>query len=496
MAEYTLGVGAQPSIQNIITIGLKKVTSIEGAPPALRGYSGGLEIVATRESTEAKFERYVIRVSSDHAEIDQLVGAVEGLGDACAHTEEDGVHIFECPAPGSDDTDAGLKAVDTLSQQFKLPEIWHFEGADYPTEPLSIELLFKAMVQYKASDLHLSPGRKPTFRIDNQPRTADFMGPVSSDQVLGVVQRMAPQKVLKQFEEEMQCNFTYHQAGLGYGRVSAFVKMGMPHVTFRHMPEVIPSFEVLGVNPEMLERLASTQNGLVLISGMSGSGKSTTAAAIIEWINANRQAHILSIEDPIEYVFQPKNSFFSQRALGVDVRNFSEGAQGALRQDPDVIFIGEMRDADTIRAAIGAASSGMLVVSTLTSGNASGVVNRVASFFDPVERDMIRQQLHDFLVGVVCQKLIPKKGGGRVPALEIMYNDIKPISNAIMDGSTLGIRLGMQQNLSHSKLFEHYIYDLYKDEVITLETAKAMAPEISMFEQILMGTYSVPRIDR
>jgi twitching motility protein PilT len=177
------------------------------------------------------------------------------------------------------------------------------------------------------------------------------------------------------------------------------------------------------------------------------------------------------------------------------VHSFGDAVTGALRHDPDVILIGEMRDSDTIRSAINAAATGHLVVSTLHSNTASEVVNRIVSFFDPVERDLVRLQLRDCLQCVICQRLVPKIGGGRVPALEILLNDIKAINDGIMQGDTDGIRIGMQQTVSHSFLFEQYLYDLFKEKVVDLSHAQEFSTDQSIFDQLRMGTYSVPRLD-
>ncbi|MEX2016671.1 MAG: ATPase, T2SS/T4P/T4SS family, partial [Candidatus Hydrogenedentales bacterium] len=165
------------------------------------------------------------------------------------------------------------------------------------------------------------------------------------------------------------------------------------------------------------------------------------------------------------------------------------------RHDPDVIVIGEMRDPDTIRSAINAAATGHLVLSTLHSNSASEVVNRIVSFFDPVERDLVKLQLRDSLRCVICQRLVPKKGGGRIPALEILFNDIKAISDGIIQGDTDGIRIGMQQSVSHSFLFEQYLHKIFRQGVIDLEAAREFASDVSLFDQLHMGTYSIPRLD-
>ena len=183
-----------------------------------------------------------------------------------------------------------------------------------------------------------------------------------------------------------------------------------------------------------MEKLGAMHHGLVLVAGMTGSGKSTTVASLIDWINANKSLHILTIEDPVEFVHVNKQSIISQRNVGTDVATFQEGVRTALRHDPDVVFIGEMRDPDTIRAAIDAASTGHLVLTTFHSNTAAEVVNRIVSFFDPVERDLVRLQLRDSLKCVICQRLLPKKGGGRIPALEFLFNDSRMIAESITAG--------------------------------------------------------------
>lgn len=495
MAEVVLGVGVQKSLRKIALIAEENVRKTYGVPRLVRFRSKMLKVTAEREEFDGEFLRFKVKIDQKNPAAQDLQSAAEGLGEGCDHTREDGSFIFTCPPESSDDVEAGAKAVDALVHAIKLPEIWHIEGGKFRDESLSLELLFKAMVQYKASDLHLSPGQPAIFRIDNMARTSEVVGVVSSQQIQDLLKELAPATDWADFEKDHQCSFAIHQKGIGYGRASAFVKSGATHLTFRFLPEKIPSFADLGVPQQTMVELASLHSGLLLVAGMTGSGKTTTCAAIVDWINSNKMVHILTIEDPVEYVHSNKKAFVSQRSLGGDVLSFGAGVEGALRHDPDVIVIGEMIDADTIRAAINAASTGHLVISTIHSGDACGVVNRIVSFFDPVERDLIRMQLRDSLACVICQKLVPKIKGGRVPGLEILFNDIKPIASAIVQGNTLGIRIGMQQTLSHSVLFELYLHQLYVDEVISLQEAQDASPELSLFEQIRMGTYTVPRLE-
>ena len=334
------------------------------------------------------------------------------------------------------------------------------------------------------------------FRVDGQARHSELTDPLSANQIAGLIREIASDNDWREFEEDKQTSFSFHQVGLGYSRASAFLKSGAPHLTLRFLPEKIPSFEDLQIPSNTMEQLAQLHRGLLLVTGMTGSGKTTTCAALVDWINSHKSLHILTIENPIEYVHRNKKSIISQRTLGVDVESFNMAVTGALRHDPDVIVIGEMRDPDTIRSAINAAATGHLVISTLHANTASEVVNRVVSFFDPVERDLVRLQLRDCVQCIMCQRLAPKQGGGRIPLLEIMLNDIKPIRDAIIAGDTDGIRIGMQQTVSHSFIFEDYIHRLYKEGRISQMVAREYCTEPSVFEQMCMGTYSIPRLDQ
>lgn len=495
MAELVAGIGHQKSLLKVAAITDAEIRRRRGIARNLHIRADGFDVEAERPNYESDFAAFTIRISpGSEAEAERLTKAGKELGTACEARSENGTVTFVIPpAPGFDAATA-RRAVDALSLQLKLPEVWRFDGSNYRTDPIDLETLFKGLLQYKASDIHITPGQKPIFRVDNQVHVSNLIGVISSAQIYELIKRVAPDRYWAAFEKHQQTSFGYHQAGLGYSRVSAFIKRGAPHITFRYLPEKVPSFEDLHIPTEMMHNLAKMHNGLVLIAGMTGSGKTTTVASLVDWINRNRSCHILTIEDPVEYVHEDKKAFVSQRSLGEDVETFAEAVEGALRHDPDVIVVGEMRDADTIRSAISAASTGHLVLSTLHSNNAYGVVNRIVSFFDPVERDLVRQQLVDSLRCVICQKLVPKKGGGRVPALEVLFNDVKAISKAVVAGDTLGIRLGMQQTLSDSMLFEFYLHRMYEEGLIDIDVAKEYAPDLDMLDQILMGTYSVPRM--
>jgi twitching motility protein PilT len=498
MAEFVLGTGLQKSIRDVLRLLEHQLRRTEGQPRKVCLRSDRLEIQAERPEFEGEFESFVVRLRASDRRQAALKEFAQNHPGQCAIdiSEADGAVTLTLPAPGEPyDPEKTPLAVDALSQLSNLPEVWRVRGDQYRIDRISVEMLFKAMVQYKASDVHLAPGAEPMFRIDGDTYHSELMGPLSAVQISALIKEIADDLSWQEFVDDKQTSFNFHQLGLGYSRVSAFCKSGAPHCTFRFLPEVIPSFDDLNVPAASLIRMAGLHHGLILITGMTGSGKTTTAAAFLDYINAHRANHILSIENPIEYVHENKKSIVSQRMLGTDVATFYDAVTGALRHDPDVMFIGEMRDPDTIRAAINAAATGHLVVSTLHSNTASEVVNRIVSFFDPIERDLVKLQLYDSLQCVICQRLVPKIGGGRIPALEMLFKDTKAIGDGIKSGNTDMIRVGMQQTVSHSFLFEQYLYDLFKKEKITLENARTECTDVSIFDQIHMGTYSVPRLE-
>lgn len=495
MAELIIGVGCQKSGRRVLAILDGQVREKEGVPRKLHACSRDVEISGERPGFEGDFQSFQLRVRASGDGLEALIRAADSVGNACSRAEQDGWLVLRCPGDGKADSAAAAKAFDKLCESISLPEVWRVRGEDYRPDRISVELLFKAMVQYKASDVHIFPGQSPVFRVDNENRQSEILPPLSAQQILDLIREIAADEEWEEFNERKQTSLHFHQVGLGYSRVSAFMKQGSPHCTFRFLPEVIPSFEDLNIPRDTMVELASLHHGLVLVTGMTGSGKTTTVAALVDWINSNKSVHILTIEHPIEYVHNNKKAIISQRNTGTDVLSFNEAVTGALRHDPDVIVIGEMRDPDTIRSAINAAATGHLVISTLHSNTAAEVVNRIVSFFDPVERDLVKLQLRDCLRCVICQRLVPKVGGGRIVALEVMFNDIKPINDGIVEGDTDGIRIGMQQTISHSFLFEDYLRRLYKEGKVTLENARFFATERSIFDQMIMGTYSVPRLD-
>lgn len=496
MKEVVLGVGQQGSLWSVVRIADEQLRSIHGSSRRMVVRSRGIEIEAARPGFEGDFQTFTVKFPEAGPKLrEALKGCAARTPGTWEVAEDNGAVVLRCTASAAGEAAKVHAACDDLSKALTLPEVWRVHGEEYRTSLLSPELLCKAMAQFKASDVHLYPGATPIFRVDGTLRRGQGFESLSSPQILDLIESIAPEKHRAEFAERQQCSFIYHQVGVGYARVSAFFKAGTPHCTMRFLPEAIPSFEELNIPRDAMEALGHLHFGLILVTGMTGSGKSTTVAALVDWINANRSAHVLCIEEPVEFVHKSKKSVVSQRDVGEDVGSFHEAVRGALRHDPDVIVIGEMRDPDTIRSAINAAATGHLVISTLHSGTAYETVNRIVSFFDPVERDLVRLQLRDALKCVICQRLVPKLRGGRLPALEFLFNDTKPIADCVLSGNTIGLKIGMQQTASRSFIFEKYLRDLLVEETISEETARNFATEPQVLEQMRLGTYAIPSLD-
>jgi len=489
-----LGFGRQTSLAEVARLAAAEMERTHGRPQKLRADGEGIIFEADRSRSDGALDMYVVRLKAEPALLEsvrKLASKTPALG------FDESAGEGQCELRCSGDPKTGESApLAALSHLIALPEVWHVSVEDPSKVPLSVQGLFAEMREQRASDLHLYPGAPPVFRVDGKTLGDSKFERVTGGQILHLLKELAPTSHWEEFVAHKQCSFNYHQLGMAFSRVSAFMKSGVPHLTLRFLSEHIPSFEDLHIPRPQMEELGSLHHGLVIVAGMTGSGKSTTVASIVDWINSNKTLHVLTIEDPIEFVHRNKKSIISQRGVGEDVETFIDGVRAALRHDPDVISIGEMRDPDTIRAAIDAASTGHLVLTTFHSNTAAEVVNRIISFFEPVERDLVRLQLRDSLKCVICQRLLPKISGGRMPALEFLFNDSKLISDSIEKGQSAGIRIGMQQTISQSRIFEQSLHELVKAKIISLETAQAHATVPAILDQMRFGTYVPPTLDR
>jgi len=280
--------------------------------------------------------------------------------------------------------------------------------------------VLQAARQLGASDVLLKSGQPPIFRIKGELRTIQNVPPLSRDVIATFAHNIMNPRQREEFDTRFECDLAYSTPdGVRY-RINAFHQRGNVGMVLRVIPPDIPAFETLGLPPVVL-KLAEEPRGLVLVTGVTGSGKSTTLAAMIDHINAKRAGHVVTVEDPIEYVFRDKRSVITQREVGLDTLSFSRALRAALRQNPDVIFVGEMRDVETCEIALLAAETGHMVLSTLHTVDAVETINRVISIFPPHQQTQVRLQLAGILRGIVSQRLVPRAdGNGMLPAVEVL----------------------------------------------------------------------------
>ncbi|MGH3008509.1 MAG: type IV pilus twitching motility protein PilT [Gaiellaceae bacterium] len=297
---------------------------------------------------------------------------------------------------------------------------------------MELNSLLRRAAELGASDVHLKPGRAPVVRRDGELAEVEDWPQVTSTELDDVLEAVARPDQVESFRASGDLDVAYQVEGLPRFRVNAFRQRDQMAFAFRVIPALIPTFEQLSL-PRGVERLASEPRGLILVTGATGSGKTTTLAAMVDHINRARHDHIVTIEDPIEILHEDKGCVVSQREVGLDTASFGEALRRALRQDPDVILIGELRDAETAQIALQAAESGHLVLSTLHTVDAAESCGRMIEFFPPEKQQVIRSILAGVLRGVVSQRLIPRVGGGRIAAVEVMVTNAR-IADLIRDG--------------------------------------------------------------
>ena len=339
--------------------------------------------------------------------------------------------------------------------------------------PILIDKLLQACVTKGASDIHIAVGQPPVLRLHGRMRRleTETLGP---EDTVELMKAIAPERCQRELQEEGGSDFGFAFGEAARFRVSIFKQKGNVGMVLRQIPNEFMTFDQLGL-PQAVAGLCMRPRGLFLVTGPTGSGKSTTLASMINYINDSVDHHIITIEDPIEFYHNHKKSTVNQREVGVDVPNFAEAIRRALRQDPDVILVGEMRDLETIEAAIQAAETGHVVFGTLHTTGAQGTVNRIIDVFPTNQQDQIRTQLSTSIIGVLSQCLMPRIGGGRVAAHELLV--VTPgIANLIRENKTFrinssiqtGAKLGMQ-------LLDDAIFKLWRDNVVTVEDALAKA---------------------
>ncbi len=347
--------------------------------------------------------------------------------------------------------------------------------------------ILNTAIQGGASDVHIKPDNAVVFRINRQLIVIEAPTP-TVEWVNKVVETIVPPHAKKRLDSDREVDFSYHVPGIGRFRTNVFQQKGQWTLAMRYVKVKVPSFEELGLLP-VLKKIAESPRGIVLVSGSTGCGKSTTLAAMIEHINATARKHIVALEDPIEFVFEDNQCVIEQREIGLDSQSFEMGLKHILRQDPDIIMIGEMRDSISFMAAINAADTGHLVLSTLHTTTASQAIGRILDFFKTDERDQVRRQLAATLQAIVCQRMVNKATGGMTPALEIMINT-PTVKKMLEENRTEKLAAAIETGLDDGmQTFNQALYDLTKDGKITQKEALAKATNPQALEMNFKGIF-------
>jgi len=363
---------------------------------------------------------------------------------------------------------------------------------------MHINDILKVAVERKASDVHLKVGAHPVLRMDGRLQVMTEFKRLMQEDTIAMAFSMMSSRQKERFKHQLETDIAYSVPGLGRFRCNIFQQRGSVGIVLRLIPSRIQTFKELML-PPVLEKICEEQRGLVLVTGTTGSGKSTSLASMIDYINTRRIEHVMTIEDPIEFLHRDKKSIINQREVDVDTKQFSVALRSALRQDPDVILVGEMRDYETIETALLAAETGHLVLSTLHTLDATETVNRIISVFPPHQQKQIRIQLAAVLKAIVSMRLLPRADGlGRVPAVEVLIatsyirdcienkEKTKLIRDAITQGTS---QYGMQT-------FDQSLYLLYKNGLITLEEALRRATNPDEFKLKIQGIQSTSDMSR
>jgi len=357
---------------------------------------------------------------------------------------------------------------------------------------MDVNELLKTAHSQGASDLHIKVGSYPILRINGQLSPLSTGTRLSQEDTLKIAFSVMSPGQRETFKKKNDIDLAYSVPGLGRFRCNIFIQRGTIGLVFRVIPMRIPTIEELFL-PEVLKKVSMEPRGLILVTGTTGSGKSTTLASMIDNINTNKTDHIMTIEDPIEYLHRDKRSIVNQREIGNDTESFSKALRAALRQDPDVILVGEMRDFETIQTALTAAETGHLVLSTLHTIDATETVNRIISVFPPYQHKQVRMQLASVLKAIISMRLVPKmEGEGRVPAVEVLIATAT-IKDCILDpDKTKMIPDVITQGALHygMQTFDQSLFKLYKSGLISYEEAMRRATNPDDFALKVKGIHS------
>jgi twitching motility protein PilT len=317
-----------------------------------------------------------------------------------------------------------------------------------------VDELVERLVEEGGSDLHLKAGAPPSVRLKGALLHLEGYSGLRPEDTEGILQEMIPPNLTDEFDRDGEADFSYSVEGVGRFRVNAFRQRGSVSIVMRFIPFGVPKFEELDL-PEVISRLAQEERGIVLVTGTTGSGKSTTLASMIDFVNRTVQKHIVTIEDPIEFLHRDQQSLINQREVGMDTLSFARALRRVLRQDPDIILVGEIRDSETAQIALSAAETGHLVLSTLHTVDAAETINRIIDLFPPHERGQVRTMLAGTLRGIIGQRLIRTNDGGRAAACEVMVTTGR-IQDFIMDPEQTG---QIQQAIAEGEYYGMQTFD-------------------------------------
>ena len=352
--------------------------------------------------------------------------------------------------------------------------------------------ILSVALKSRASDIHLKAGLPPIYRIDGALRPLPKAPRIAPDVIRQIAHNIMNERQRARFEDIREVDLAYGVPGLGRFRVNVFTQRGTISMVFRVIPVDITGIDQLNL-PPVIKKIAMEERGLVLVTGATGSGKSTTLAAILDFINVNRTSHIVTIEDPVEFLHRDKKCIINQREVGSDTDSYAIALKSALRQDPDIILVGEMRDQETIDTALHAAETGHLVLSTLHTIDATETINRIVAVFPPYQQRQIRLQLSAVIKAIISQRLVPcSDGKGRVPAIEIMRSTARTRELIDDKEKTKQIREAIQQGFVAYEMqtFDQSLMGLLKRKLITFEEAMRQASNPDDFKLKMSGISS------
>lgn len=350
--------------------------------------------------------------------------------------------------------------------------------AELPVQPKdAMERLLAGMTQHEASDLHIKVGYSPFYRIAGHLRKLDMTPFPDSDYIESMMKGLVSESRWGEFLEKGSLDFSARGAGGDRYRINLFRCTGDSHASIRRVNSKVPSFEQLHLPPIYSQVVSKAMDGLILVSGVTGSGKSTTLAALVEYINQHRSAHIITVEDPVEYVFHPKKCIVSQREIGVDVANYHDALRYVVRQDPDCIMIGELRDKETMVAALQAAETGHLVLGSLHVADVPQTFSRILEFFPREEHTFIRSSMANSLQAIMCQKLLPGiEEGKQYPATEVLLRNSTVRDKIIHEEDDDLPAVIAQSETEGMRSFTHSLCELIETEKVHYDTAMEYAP--------------------